>query len=253
MPTLHDLQSDFRRFLLGEAPEHLLRLVNGAGLEPAARLSIYRNNMLVTLTAALKATFPVVCRLVDDRFFDYAAHAFIQHSLPAGPCLSEYGDGFPDFLGRFPPAASLEYLPDVARLEWAVSRVLRGPCPESSIPLESLASAQGDPARIRLSMVATSAYIASSHPLDRIWQLNQPGVASVEIVLERTAVYLEIRGADRLQIIDLPAAVWTFRSRIADGATLGTAAAEALAIAPDFDLAAALAALFEANLVVGFL
>jgi hypothetical protein len=253
MPTLHELQSDFRRFLTGEVPEQLLRSVDGMGFEPEDRLSIYRNNMLVTLTAALKATFPVVCRLVDDRFFEYAANEFMRDNLPASPCLAEYGTDFPDFLASFPPAGSVDYLADVARLEWAVGRVLRAPCPEAPIPLATLLSVQGDPAQIRLRTAAAMAYIESPYPIDRIWRLNQPGVAAIKMVLERAGIYLEFSGVDGLRITRLPAADWTFRSRISGGATLGTATEAALAIAPDFDLAAALAALFEANSVSGVL
>jgi hypothetical protein len=253
MPTLHDLQTDFRRFLTGEAPEQLLRFVDGVGFEPESRLSIYRNNMLVTLTAALKATFPVVRRLVDDRFFEYAANAFIQRHLPVGPCLVEYGGDFPEFLANFPPAASLDYLPDVARLEWAISRVLHAPYPESPIPLTSLLTVPGDPAEIRLSMTAEGRYMASPHPIERIWQFHRPGMDPTAMPLDRRCAYLEVRRADGLQLTELPPAVWTFRSQIADGAALGTAAEEALAIAPDFDLARALGALFDAGLVVGLL
>lgn len=152
MLTLHELQYDFRRFLIGETPEPLLRLVDGVGFEPKSRLSIYRNNMLVTLTATLKATFPVVCRLVDDRFFEYAANGFIQHNLPASPCLIEYGEDFPEFLDRFPPAGVLGYLADVARLEWAINRVVHAPLAEQRMPLTSLLYASGDPAEVRLNI-----------------------------------------------------------------------------------------------------
>jgi Putative DNA-binding domain len=253
MPKLHELQTDFRRFLTGEVPVRLLGLVDGVGFEPEARQSIYRNNLLLTLTEVLKATFPVVCRLVDDRFFEYAANVFIQRNPPVHPCLAEYGVDFADFLAGFPPAGSLNYLPDVARLEWAVSRVLGAPCPEPSVPVASLLAAQGDPAQIRLQTRAAVAYVTSAYPIDRIWRLNQPGVGATDIVLGQAGVHLEIRGADGLRVSDLPAAVWTFRSRIAGGATIGVAAAEALAIAPEFDLAAALAALFSADLVWGLL
>ncbi len=253
MPTLHDLQSDFRRFLTGENPEQLLRFVDGVGFEPEARLSIYRNNMLVTLTAALKATFPVVCRLVHDRFFEYAANAFIQHNLPAGPCLVEYGNDFPGFLANFPPAAILDYLPDVAGLEWAISRVLRAPYPEAPIPLASLVSVLGDPAQVHLGMTAAVRYVSSPHPIDRIWQFSQPGADPAEMPLGCGSAHLEVRRGDGLRFTALSPAVWTFRSRIADGAALGPAAMEALAIAPDFDLARGLAALFEAGLVMGLL
>ena len=253
MPTLHDLQSDFRRFLTGEAREQLLQVVDGIGFDAEPRLSIYRNNTIATLTAALKATFPVVCRLVDDRFFDYAAHAFIQHNLPASPCLVEYGGDFPTFLAGFPPVAELDYLPDVARLEWAINRVLRAPHSETLIPLASLLAVPGDPAQIRLRIAASIEHVASPHAIHRIWQLNQPGAAPAEMVSDRIGAHLEIRSVDGLQITDLPSAIWTFRARIAAGTTLGAAAADALAIAADFDLAQALAALFNAGAVSAIL
>jgi hypothetical protein len=250
MPTLHDLQSEFRRFLTGEASEQLLQIVDGVGLSPASRLGIYRNNTVSTLTTALKATFPVVCRLVHDRFFDYAAHAFIRDNLPASPCLVEYGGNFPAFLAGFPPAASLGYLADVAGLEWAINQVLRAPRHQVCIPISSLLAAEGDPAQFRLRITACSEYVASPHPIHRIWLLNRPGLAPVEIVLDQPGEWLEVRGTDQLQITKLFPAVWTFRSQIASGATLGAAAASALAIAADFDLASALAACFDAGLVL---
>ena len=45
---------------------------SAGGIAPERRIQVYRNNRLITLGEALKATFPVVCRLVDERFFDYA-------------------------------------------------------------------------------------------------------------------------------------------------------------------------------------
>lgn len=251
MPTLHDLQSDFRRFLTGEAPEQLFHLIDGVGFEPESRLSIYRNNMLVTLTAVLKATFPVVCRLVDDRFFEFAANSFIQDNLPSHPCLVEYGSKFPAFLSGFGPAACLGYLPDVARLEWAINRVLHAPCPALPMSVASLLSARGDPAEIRLTISSESRYVASAYPIDWLWQNNQPGIEPGQMSLDRGSVHLEVRRMDGLRFVQLSPEVWTFRSLMADGATLGQAATEALAMAPSFDLAQALAAFFDAGLVLG--
>jgi hypothetical protein len=249
MPTLHELQSGFRRFLAGDAPGGLLDLIDDSGLEPEARLSIYRNNTLVTLTAALSATFPVVCRLVDHRFFAYAAHAFIRRTLPTSPCLVEYGGEFPAFLADFPAATGLDYLPDVARLEWTINRVVHA-SPEASIPLTSLLAIGSDPARLQMRVDPAARYIASPHPVDRIWQAHQPGVEPEAMTLGGPGVHLQIRRAAGLQITPLPASLWTFRSCIAEGTTLGAAAEAATALAPDFDLAQALAALFGEQLVV---
>jgi hypothetical protein len=102
-------------------------------------------------------------------------------------------------------------------------------------------------------MAADCRYVASPFAIDRIWKVNQPGITPVETSLDGPGVSLEIRRADGLRLADLPQAVWTFRSQIADGVPLGAAATEALTVAPDFDLASALAALFDAGLVLGVL
>jgi Putative DNA-binding domain len=70
----------------------------------------------------LEAAYPVVTRLLHQRFFAYAADQYIRAHPPAGPCLVEYGASLPEFLEAFPPCQHLLYLPDVARLDWALHR-----------------------------------------------------------------------------------------------------------------------------------
>src|SRR5260370_23822662 len=98
--------------------------VRVGGVSAADRLSIYRNTLYGTLTNALRLSYPAVHRLVGAEFFEASAQKFIEDEPPRGAYLDDYGAGFPDFLARFPAAASVPYLPDVARLEWAVSRAL---------------------------------------------------------------------------------------------------------------------------------
>jgi hypothetical protein len=251
MPMLHELQSDFRRFIAGQESPGLIGMVDGGGFDPASLLSIYRNNTLITLTEALSATFPVVRRLVDRRFFAYAAHAFVRDNFPSSPCLVEYGAEFPAFLAKFPPAAGIVYLPDVARLEWAINRVVHA-MPRVAIGLASIAVAQTDPAQLRLCADPATRFIMSAYPVHRIWEANQPGVDPGEIRLEDGRAYLQIRYAGQLAIGHLSRANWTFRARIADGATLGAAVEATLEVDGVFNLAPALAALFEERLIVGF-
>ncbi len=120
MPALHELQTAFLRAMLGPDESQLLEAIVGDGLLPAARLQIYRHHVLTSLTDVLQATFPVICRLVDERFFRYAVDAYIRQCPPEAPCLFEYGAHFPAFLATFPPCRDLVYLADVARLEWAL-------------------------------------------------------------------------------------------------------------------------------------
>src|SRR6266436_6402651 len=71
--TLREVEAAFSRALLGGDERLAPAEVLGDDLAPGARLQIYRHHVFTTLTAGLRATYPVVCRLVDERFFGYAA------------------------------------------------------------------------------------------------------------------------------------------------------------------------------------
>src|SRR5262245_48231207 len=174
MPSPRELERDFAAALLGGPEAAILGEIAGDGLEPAARLAIYRHHVLATLTDALAATFPVVVRLVDARFFAYAADAYIRRHPPAGPCLFEYGESLPDFLATFPACRHLEYLPDLARLEWAMNHALHAedavaldPRWLARVPAEALG-------RLRLRLHPSARLVASPWPVDAIWRANQP-------------------------------------------------------------------------------
>src|SRR5258708_8168703 len=122
MSGLRDLQyvlgrTVIGRAVLGQDEQSIVDAILGDGIAPAARLQIYRHHYETSLAEALEAIYPVVCRLVDERFFAFATHEYIKSSPPRRVCLHEYGAEFPDFLGGFPPCRHLAYLPDVARLE----------------------------------------------------------------------------------------------------------------------------------------
>src|SRR5712692_9612215 len=121
MPPLREMQAAFGDALLGGPVEPAMAHIVGDGLTPEARIDIYRHHVFTTLTAALQATFPVVCRLVHERFFGYATDQYIRAHPPTGPCLFEYGSSFPAFLAGFEPCRPLQYLSDVAQLEWALN------------------------------------------------------------------------------------------------------------------------------------
>jgi hypothetical protein len=251
MFLLRDLQSGFCESIRGDVPAELLDLIDEDGVSAAERLAIYRNNVMTRLTNALSTTYPVVRELVDPRFFAYAADAYIQRRFPADGCLCEYGADFPSFLAEFPPAASLEYLADVARLEWTMHRVL-GAAVFSSVEIGVLTAFDGDPAGVRLLITPASGFLTSPYAIDEIWTAHRGGgVPSREWRLRRGPVHLQVTSREGLSMTALPPAIWEFRHRLADGQTLGESLVGAMAISPDFNAGAALAALFHDALVVG--
>jgi len=118
-PSLPELQNAFARAVLEGSDAPLDGWVRGNGLEPRARIQIYRNMVFNNLTAALRTAYPAVEKLVGKDFFDAAAARYVRDFPSLTGNLQDYGAAFPAFLARMPEAQALAYLADVARLEWA--------------------------------------------------------------------------------------------------------------------------------------
>ncbi|MCA0045157.1 HvfC/BufC N-terminal domain-containing protein [Celeribacter litoreus] len=95
-------------------------LVTPEGAPATKRFAVYRNNIVVGLKDALAQGFPAVKSLVGDEFFSALSDAFLRSHPPSAPRLPLYGAGFAEFIAGFAPAQPVPYLPDVARLEYAL-------------------------------------------------------------------------------------------------------------------------------------
>lgn len=254
MPSLHEIQAAFRDALLRGDDSLAAAVIAKDGTGPDARLRIYQHHVFTTLAAALKATYPVVCRLVDERFFSYAADCYIQARPPSTPCLFEYGGDLPEFLAAFGPCRHLAYLPDVARLEWALNAADHA---EDAIPL--------DPAK--LHAVRQAAYpglvfrfdpafslLSSPWPIDRIWWAHQPNADPDRMVdLRATGAALEIRRVGGGSVFrSLDPATYAFRRALFDGHCLEAATIDAFGADPGFELTGAVRSLFADRVVSDF-
>src|SRR3989442_2002920 len=176
MSSLRELQTRFRAAMLAGDERGVAPDVVDDGVKASARLAVYRHHALTSLTAALEATFPVVCRLVDRRFFGWLADSYVRAHPPAGPCLFEYGADLPEFIAAFPACAPLPWLADVARLEWAMNVALHA---AAAVPLEpealrTLPPAALPPLTLRLDPSVTLP--ASRWPGDAMWDPNPAAV-----------------------------------------------------------------------------
>jgi hypothetical protein len=254
MLTLPEIQIGFAAAVLREDARSVAGVIVADGLAPEARVQVYRNHVFSSLTETLETTYPVVCRLVDRRFFGFAADRYIRSHPPTGPCLFEYGATFPDFLGSFPPCAGHPYLADVARLEWAMNAVLHAEDVAVMTPAALAAVPPGEVGRLALRVDPSAAWLRSPWPVDRIWRVNQAGAdpeASVDLAVGEAL--LEVRRQDdAITLRRLEAGEFALRAALGRGATLEMAADAALAEDPAFDLTAALRALLHEALLIGF-
>jgi hypothetical protein len=250
MSSLRELQAGFRAALLDGDDARVAREIADDGLGAAARVAVYRHHVFTSLTAALEATYPVVCRLVDPRFFGWAADRYVRAHPPAGPCLFEYGGDFPAFLAAFPACAHLPWLADVARLEWAMNAALHAP---DAPPLGPDAWRALEPralARLTLRLDPSITLLESPWPVDAIWRANQPG-ADGAVDLTGGAVRLEVRRVDDDVVLRTMApAAFAFRAALAAGRRLEDAVERAFDADPRFDLAGEIRALLDEQALV---
>jgi len=254
MPPLREMQAAFAEACLGGPVEPAVACIVGDGLTPEARLDIYRHHVFTTLTAALQATFPVVCRLVHERFFGYAVDRYIRAHPPAGPCLFEYGSSFPVFLAGFESCRSLPYLPDVARLEWAFNVATHAegvvpldPAEISRLPVEDLP-------RLTLRLEPSLSLLTSPWPITQIWRANQPDAdPEAKVDLASGGVRLEVRRlGDDAVFRPLDPATHAFRRALSQNHWLADAAGAAFESEGAFDLTQALRDLFAERLPVAY-
>jgi hypothetical protein len=205
----------------------------------ASRFAVYRNNVMVSLVAALQSRFPVVCRIVGEDFFRAMARVFAEKHKPASPLLFLYGDDFPQFVSTFPPARGLPYLADVARLEVAVSRAYHA-ADDPVVAAPALKGITGENvASARLLRHPAASFVRSDHPVGTIWSAHQQDVVPPIRCWSSEAVLVS-RPEAEVRLSSLRPAEASFVEALLDGDTLQDAAARAANQQADYDFGAAL-------------
>ena len=217
----------------------------------AARFAVYRNNAAVAAIAALEAQFPTVLRLVGSDAFSGLARAFFRANPPRSPVLCEYGEEFAVFIADFLARADVRetpYLPDVARLDWAILSALRAADAEPCGPENLAALDASGVATARARVHPSARLVASDWPLPALRD-PEPG----KISDWRGGVFLVLRPQDDAVLMEIPVGDAAFLRACGDGLTLAEAAGAAHAADPDFDFGQTLVGLTRAGAFVDFI
>src|SRR5512134_2126308 len=105
--------------LLREAQLAFAGRVFGTRHSVSPREQIYRNNVFISLTGALADVYPVVQRLVGEKFFAQLARRYIRAYPSRSGNLHDFGRHLGGFMLPMKELKGLPYLADVAALEWA--------------------------------------------------------------------------------------------------------------------------------------
>lgn len=254
MKTLHEIETRFIAAILGNDMSGLDEIVAPSPIAPAQRLQIYRNNFLISLAAALAASFPVLRRLVGEAYFEQTARRFAETNPPCVPMLSAYGETFPRFLAKATRAPDFAYLADVGRLEWAINCAWHA---DDAMPAgEDIFAGLTEDIRkeVVLAPHPSARLVTSPWPVLDIWRANQPdadadliidlGAGGIELLVWRLGIDVVWRVLDRAEA--------AFVRAVLDMRTLARAAELAIAAnVPEFDPGALCAELLASGLFIG--
>jgi uncharacterized protein (UPF0276 family) len=139
------------------------------------RFALYRGNLTATWDKTLSSAYPVLRMLVGEEFFTGLSREYgMAHPSENGD-LNLFGAGFADFLAAFPHVADYPYLPDMARLEWALHRA------HYAADADGVAAARFaalDPEAFEqacLRLHPACALLASEWAIAPLWRAHQPG------------------------------------------------------------------------------
>ena len=217
-----------------------------------ARTDFRRADIATFLIRALAAHYPVVRRLIGDDSFLDVARRFVATQPPRMPLVQHFGEAFPRYLRSLGDGASFEYVADLAELEAARARAHHS---ADAIPLDARAFAFLSAARFAefgVHLHPSVTMIASRFPIVTIWKANQTDGDDGVIDRWRPEAALVARPFLDVDVLPLPAGGHAFMTSMSDGSTIAAGIAAAMVHDPEFDLAATLTMLVEANIVIGF-
>lgn len=251
MSSIETMQSVVARAVLTAEPSDVLPLLARGRFDPARRLNIYRNNTRASLTATLKAVFPVTVRLLDDRYFSYAAGCFIRSNPPSEPRLSRYGADFAAFLARFKGIARMPFVAETARLEWLIAEALDAPRKRPCTLIELYDGLSNG--SLDLTLQPSLRLLLCRWPALSVWAAHQPGgdpdrLGGLRREPERIALW---RHGETIRFMRLDVAEFAFWHMLMRGLGLEAAVNRACRHSPAFDLARVLTGLFVGELVIG--
>jgi hypothetical protein len=136
--VLDGIGSDAARSHIDVAPTEIESVIERSSRQTSVeRLQIYASAYYARLLECLRAEYPVMAQAMGEELFDEFAVEYLQRYPPHSYTLNELGANFAQFLAETRPTSTtednswLDFLVDLARLEWCFSQVFDGPGAEN--------------------------------------------------------------------------------------------------------------------------
>ncbi|MGE0454749.1 MAG: putative DNA-binding domain-containing protein [Vicinamibacteria bacterium] len=150
----------------------------------ARRWHVYTSGYLARLVEALEADYPALRRILGPGAFGSLAARYLRENPPTSHDIGRCGAGLPEFMADDTLTGSLPFLPDLARLEWALAEAFVA-ADDRPFGIEDLAAAGPEAvADWPLALTRGTALLRSRWPLLELWRSRDLADDAVSIPLE---------------------------------------------------------------------
>jgi hypothetical protein len=221
-------------------------------------LQAYRANATAMAERALLAAYPVLQQLLGNETFALLARDLWAALPPERGDLAQWGGALPDYLQNEPALAELvtdhPYLPDMARLEWALHHMaIAADAGQDAASFALLVSQP--PEALHLRVPAGAQLLESRYPIVAIWQAHAavPELSEATRLLAKgvghTALVWRQGFAARVRAVG--AAETALLRSVLARENVSAAVAAALQLESAWDVSAWLASAVQSGLVLG--
>ena len=254
MLSLREVQQAFVRGALHGDIDQIATHVVGDAIPARKRIGIYANNARENFTSTLQAAFPVVCALGGEDWFRQVAQGYWRRHPSHAGNLHNVGERFAAHLHEQLANTSYAYFADVAALEWAYQESMVA-AEHPGFDVAALSSVPPERyGELRFALHPTVRLVSSAFPILDVWRAHQPAATNIDALDLATGAQhvVLLRLTDHVQFRAIDQSSWTLLHALSCNETLNSAAQAALALDPQFNLAAALAQFIGLTVLVDF-
>lgn len=248
MWRLREMQEAFAEGMTAGNHQALADAIASDG-SPLRSVALYRRLIRTNYTQVLRVTYPLLAKLVGERFFAVCARGYHARYPSTSGDLFAYGRAFPQWLLELDGPRLLVQL---ARLEWACHEVHQADDARGPVVERSEVEAWADPSSVRFRMNPAARLLACAVPIYRVWHALQVEIAGggcdegaeSSPVPDETGL-LVVRAAGTIQVTGLSPEQFLLLHAMRDGKTVAQVERMAAELIPADQGASLLAMLLD--------
>lgn len=193
-PSLAELQRGVSARILGRDAPAVDRWIEvPAGADAALRLAVYTEGYRARVMEALREAYPAAANILGEGSFAALACRYAEQIPAALRNLNSVGAALPAFLSSDRLARDLPFLPDLARLEWAVLECFHSELADPFDASRCVGWSDDEWAGARVGLQPGMALLRSAWPLRELRESRHLDRSAIDIDLvnrpDRVLVY----------------------------------------------------------------